>query len=106
MITKCVRCKRHATKAVESILTPLKTDDRIRDTLVFEVIGLDLAEPLYLNNCEKHIDTIIFTCAVYRAVHLELLQSVSMNCFILGLKRFIARRARYTVVKFLNAVLN
>ncbi|XP_042902599.2 uncharacterized protein [Parasteatoda tepidariorum] len=88
-IAKCVRCRRHAAKGVESIPTSLP-EDGTRDTLVFEVIGIDLAGPLYMKTGEK-LWILLFTCAVYCAIHLELLKNVSTNCFLLDLRRFIAR---------------
>ncbi|GFY63835.1 putative RNA-directed DNA polymerase from transposon X-element [Trichonephila inaurata madagascariensis] len=68
-------------------------EDRVRDALVLEVIGVDLAGLLYLKNGNKAW-IVLFTCAVYRAVHLELIQSLSTDGFSLGLRRFIARRGR------------
>ncbi|KFM74861.1 hypothetical protein X975_18449, partial [Stegodyphus mimosarum] len=59
-------------------------EDRVRDALVFEV---DVAGPLYLKKGKKAW-ILLFTCAVY----LELIESLSINGFILGLRRFIARR--------------
>ncbi|GFX21741.1 integrase catalytic domain-containing protein [Trichonephila clavipes] len=41
---------------------------------------------------------LILTCAVYRAIHLELLTSVLTESFLLGLRRFIARRGRPSVI--------
>ncbi|GFV63015.1 integrase catalytic domain-containing protein, partial [Trichonephila clavipes] len=38
------------------------------------------------------------TCAVYRAIHLELLNFVSTESFLIGLRRFIARRGRPSVI--------
>jgi hypothetical protein len=45
-------------------------EDRVRDASVFEVIGVDLAGPLFLKEGRKGT-TIMFTCAVYtyRATH-------------------------------------
>ena len=40
----------------------------------------------------------LFTCAVYRAVHLELILSLSTNSFLQGLRRFIARRGRPKII--------
>lgn len=37
---------------------------------------------------------VIYTCAVYRAVHLELVSSISTDSFIQSFRRFIARRGR------------
>ncbi|GFS84352.1 integrase catalytic domain-containing protein [Trichonephila clavipes] len=69
----------------------------VRDAGVFEVIGIDLAGPLFLKNGEK-VWVVLYTCAVYRAVHLELVTALSTNNFLLSLRRFIARRRRPSVV--------
>lgn len=37
---------------------------------------------------------VIFTCATYRAVHFELVTSLSLEVFVKALRRFIARRGR------------
>jgi hypothetical protein len=41
---------------------------------------------------------IVFSCAVYRNIHLELVTSLSTKVFLLGLRRFIARRGRPKVI--------
>ena len=70
VIDKCIRCKRHAVKRLESAPAPLPIN-RVRDAAVFEVTGVDFAGPLYLCGEEK-VWICLFTCAVYRAIHLEL----------------------------------
>nr|XP_042910810.1 uncharacterized protein LOC122271981 [Parasteatoda tepidariorum] len=92
VILKWVRCRRHDSRGVESVPTTLP-EDRIRDSLVFEVSGVDLAGLLHLKDGKKAW-ILLFTCAVYRAVHLELIRSLTASCFILGFRRFIARRGR------------
>ncbi|GBN62223.1 hypothetical protein AVEN_75346-1 [Araneus ventricosus] len=42
----------------------------------------------------KKVWILIITCAVYRAVHLDLLMSLSTDNFILALRRLIAHRGR------------
>lgn len=90
--TKCVICRRHETKRLVAPTTPLPVD-RVRDAAAFEVTGVDLAGPIFLKNQQKAW-ICIFTCAVTRAVHLELISSLSTDDFLQALKRFIARRGR------------
>lgn len=92
ILSKCMRCKRYTVKRMEAAKAPLPIE-RVRDAGVFEVVGVDLAGPLYLKGNEKAY-VCLFTCAVYRAIHLELLLSLSTASFIKGFYRLIARRGR------------
>ena len=67
------------------------------DAAVFEVIGIDLAGPLHLKYGSKAW-ICLFTCAIYRAVHLELLSSLSTVCFLESFRRFIARKGRPSIM--------
>lgn len=96
VIKGCGRCKRFAAKAVQTPPVPLPLD-RIKTVATFQVTGVDLAGPLYLKDGSKSW-ICLFTCAVYRAVHLELVTSLSTECFLLALRRFIARRGRPHIV--------
>ncbi|XP_023310053.1 uncharacterized protein LOC108904648 [Anoplophora glabripennis] len=91
-ISGFVVCKRHNAKPFDASSPPLPMD-RIRDAVVFEITGVDFAGPLYLKTGEK-VWVCLFTCAVYRAVHLELCRSLSTADFMQALRRFIARRGR------------
>ncbi|XP_070152520.1 uncharacterized protein [Polyergus mexicanus] len=66
--------------------------DHVKDAMVFETTGVDLCGPLYLRTGEK-VWIVLFTCAVYRCVHLELVTSLSAEAFLLALLRFIGRPA-------------
>ncbi|KAJ8957208.1 hypothetical protein NQ318_007770 [Aromia moschata] len=96
VIKKCVTCRRFDVEpfAVESPPLPA---DRVRDSVPFEITGVDFAGPLYLKSGEKAW-VCLFTCAVYRAVHLELTMSLSTLKFLQVLRRFIARRGRPRVL--------
>ncbi|GBN48716.1 hypothetical protein AVEN_182934-1 [Araneus ventricosus] len=72
--------------------TPLPPD-RVTDCAPFEIVGIDLAGPLCLKN-EGKVWIVLFTCAVYRSIHLELVNSLSSDAFLLALRRFNARRGR------------
>ncbi|GFU46185.1 uncharacterized protein TNCV_2155251 [Trichonephila clavipes] len=96
VIQNCVQCKRYNAKPIKSESVSLPAD-RVRDTNVFEVTGIDLSGPLFLKNGEK-VWIVLDTCAVYRAMHLELVTALSTNNFLLCLHRFIAGRGRPSVV--------
>ena len=93
---KCQICLRHSSKSfsggtccvagmshrnVESI-----PDDRV-----------DLAGPLYMRNGEKAL-IVLFTCAVYRCVHLDFVTSLNTEAFLNCLERFINVRGRPAIV--------
>ncbi|UYV71461.1 hypothetical protein LAZ67_8003364 [Cordylochernes scorpioides] len=77
VIHKCPRCRRFETKRVDVPEASLP-QHRVRDVVVFEVTGIDLGGPLYLEDGQK-VWFVIFTCGVYRAVHLELV-TILGNC--------------------------
>lgn len=92
VISKCIICKRYNVKRFEVPSPPLP-QDRVRDAIAFEITGVDFAGPLYLKSGQKAW-VCLFTCAVYRGVHLELTTSLSTSGFVQVLRRFIARRGR------------
>lgn len=76
---------------------PLLPPDRIRDAIAFEVTGIDMAGPVFLKDNQKAW-ICLFTCAIYRAVHLDLVTSLSTSGFLQVFRRFVARRGRPRVV--------
>lgn len=92
VISKCILCKKVKSNPLSSTSPPLPLD-RVRDAICFEVTGVDMAGPLYLKDNSK-VWICLFTCAVYRAVHLELVTSLSSTCFLQALRRFVSRRGR------------
>lgn len=56
-----------------------------------------MAGPLILKNGDK-VWVVLFTCAVYRALHLELVKSLSTAAFLYSLRRFISRRGRPRII--------
>lgn len=92
VIAKCGRCKRYTAKPLTVEPPPLPIE-RVRDAIAFEVTGVDFAGPLYLKNGGKAW-ICLFTCAIFRAVHLELTTSLSTASFLKVLRRFVSRRGR------------
>ncbi|GFY35872.1 integrase catalytic domain-containing protein [Trichonephila clavipes] len=71
--------------------------DRVADCVAFEIVGIDLAGPLFLKSGEK-VWIALFTCANFHAIHLELVNSLTTDSFLLSLRRFIARRGRHRTI--------
>ncbi|GFX65966.1 integrase catalytic domain-containing protein [Trichonephila clavipes] len=88
--------KHLAIKHLEVPFPPLPKD-RTEVAAVFQVSGVDLAGPL-LTKSKQKAWIVLFTCAVFRAVHLELITSLSTTDFIQAMRRFIARRGRISVM--------
>nr|XP_042913195.1 uncharacterized protein LOC122273192 [Parasteatoda tepidariorum] len=95
-IKHCVKCKRFKVKRCE-VMPGILPSDRVNDAAVFEIIGVDLAGPLYLKDKRKAY-IVLYTCAVYRAVHLELVTLMTTEAYFQSLRRFIARRGRPSVI--------
>ncbi|XP_064470153.1 uncharacterized protein LOC135384901 [Ornithodoros turicata] len=94
VLHQCLVCKRAKARVCTEPMAPLLCD-RVSPSPPFEVIGTDYAGPLYYKSstggaCKSYI--LIFTCAVTRAIHLELTRSMSAEDFMQAFKRFIARR--------------
>lgn len=96
IISKCVTCKRQKGRKLEAQPGMLPAD-RLREAVVFEIVGIDFAGPIYLKNNQKAW-ICLYTCAVYRAIHLELVTSLSTDAFLQAFRRFIARRGRPHVI--------
>jgi hypothetical protein len=79
--------KRHKALNVE-VDPGILPEDRIKDALFFEVSGVSLAGPLTIIGGQKAWIE-VFTCAVYRALYLELITDLTTNGFLLSLRRFI-----------------
>lgn len=76
---------------------PILPKNRVRDAATFEVIGIDFAGPLFLTDgCKDYV--CLFTCAIYRAVHLKLISTLLTEGFLEALRRFISRRGRLSVI--------
>ncbi|UYV69201.1 hypothetical protein LAZ67_6002812 [Cordylochernes scorpioides] len=96
VVRQCVTCRKLTAKSVITEEAPLPKE-RIMTTNVFEIIGVDLTGPLYLKGQAK-VWTVIYTCSVYRAVHLDLVNSLSTKAFIQSLERFIRIYGRPTMI--------
>ncbi|XP_065896199.1 uncharacterized protein [Dysidea avara] len=92
----CCRCEGTANRKPDM---PPWPKERVVEALPFEYTGLDYFGPLYIKQYAngdkpiyKKVWVCLFTCMVVRAIHLELVEGMSADEFLLCLRRFMARR--------------
>ena len=100
---ECVSCQRQDAPSGSQTMAPLP-ELRVKQAPPFSVTGLDHAGPLYCGDFPgRKFYVLLFTCAVTRAVHLELVDSVSCEATVMALRRFFARRGVSSVIMSDNA---
>ena len=100
---ECVSCQRLDAPPGRQIMAPLP-ELRVKEAPPFSVTGIDHGGPLFC--CDfpgKKFYVLLFTCAVIRAVHLELVDSLSGETTVMALRRFFARRGTPSVLMSDNA---
>ncbi|XP_066028224.1 uncharacterized protein [Pocillopora verrucosa] len=96
IISKCVTCRKVEGPPFRSVPTPPLPQSRVQQSLVFQFTGIDHARPLYVcdqtNQTSSKMYICLFTCAVVRAIHLELVEDQTTDAFLRAFRRFISRR--------------
>lgn len=99
IIHRCVICRKLQARPITQPSAPLPAD-RVTESQTFEVVGVDFAGPLILktsgNTGKSYI--VLITCAVTRAVHLELAPDMSTDSFLQAFRRFVSRRGICSVI--------
>ena len=99
----CMSCQRQDAVACNEPAAPLPRD-RVTRAPPFAVTGVDFAGPVFAVDCPRQkLYVCLFTCAVTRAVHLEMTGSLSQAEFLMALRRFAARRGLPSVIYSDNA---
>lgn len=95
LLKKCIICKIVQGKTLKPPDCPSLPKFRLECNHAFENVGLDYAGPLFIKNPNYNKEKcyiLLFTCAVTRAIHLELCTDLSADVLILAIKRFSSRR--------------
>ena len=90
----CITCRKYQGKASVQIMSNLPISRVTADIPAFTHVGLDCFGP-FDTICGRKVYKrygLIFVCFSSKAVHLEILHSLSTDSFINGLRRFISRR--------------
>jgi transposase InsO family protein len=96
-VRRCLICRRLTCKSYGQPTPAALPPFRVNGSLAFENIGVDFAGPLWCRDIfhrgELHKSYIlVVTCALSRAVHLELTPNASAVALVRGLSRVFARR--------------
>ena len=97
VLRKCVVCKKVQGAPYNQPVTAPLPGFRLQDISPFQSCGIDFAGPLLVQSCNvgvtvRKVYVLLITCASTRAVHLEVVNNMSVIDFIMALKRFCARR--------------
>lgn len=97
VIRTCVDCCRFKAQAAQQIMAPLPVD-RVTPARPFAKVGIDFGGPFLIRSSRlKKAPTqrcymAMFVCFCTKAVHIELVSSLSTEAFVLSFRRFISRR--------------
>ena len=103
-LRSCLKCKMAKPKPLSVMYGPLPSD-RITPQPPFTVVGIDFTGPLYVyqgDECKK-MYICLYTCAVVRAVHLELVWDLTTESFLRSFRRFISIRGLCSTIYTDNA---
>lgn len=98
LVHKCVTCRKLRGRLEEQKMANLPAD-RVTVDPPFTHVGLDVFGPWAItsrrtrgNSAENKRWAVIFTCLSTRAVHLEVIESMSSSSFVNALRRFLSIR--------------
>ena len=106
LLFNCVVCKRNEGKPYKTPPPPPLPDFRVKKAPPFKYTGVDYVGPLYVKTPSKEDRKVwicLLTCCVTRAVHLEVVPSLTAEAFLRSFRRFTARRSTPTMVVSDNA---
>lgn len=90
----CVRCKRMQGRSYGGQPSPPLPGFRVQQAEPFQITGVDFTGPLNVRSNKVMIKVyiVLFTCAVTRAVHLEVIPDLTCESFMHVFRRFSSRR--------------
>lgn len=89
----CLNCRKLKLEPYKRPEFPQLPPERVQKSLNFQNTGVDYFGPLILKN-NKKVWVCLFTCMVVRAIHMEVVESLSTDAFIEVLRKFMARRGK------------
>ncbi|GIX92297.1 reverse transcriptase [Caerostris extrusa] len=105
VISEYLICKKRALKPAKPLTGQLPRD-RVVESPTFAVVGIDFTGAITIkagDQSYKKVYIALFTCAVTRAVHIEVVSDMSLKSFIFALRRLLSRRGGCKVIYSDNA---
>ena len=101
ILGRCLRCKRLNARQIVQQMAPLPRSRMMAYQPPFSYSGMDLFGPLQVKHGRGTAKRwcCLFTCLNTCAVHLELVQSMNTDDFIMCLRRFINRRGEVSELR-------
>lgn len=98
-VKKCLTCFKFAAKSIQPIMANLPRE-RVNPSSAFSVVGVDYSGPFLIKDkrgrgshqTKCYIG--LFICLSTKAIHLELISSLTCESFIQALYRFVSRRGK------------
>ena len=106
ILHSCILCRKLEGKSYRPPPTTQLPHFRVKESDPFANVGIDFADLLYVTvkkGAMKKKYICLFPCCVTRALHLELVQDLSVPTFLNCLRRFRARRGTPDIIKSDNA---
>lgn len=101
ILSKCMVCFKAKPPSIQPEMAALPPS-RLLPNRVFEHVGVDLGGPFFIKQSLRRNAKVdkaylcLFICFSTKAVHLEVVTSLSADCFLATLDRFVARRGLCT----------
>ncbi|XP_071177522.1 uncharacterized protein [Mytilus edulis] len=96
ILRNCVTCRKITGRPYHTPDPPPLPSDRLNDSPPFTVTGVDFTGALNVRTKSNSISKAyicLFTCANTRAVHLEIVEDLTEQTFILAFRRFTSRKS-------------
>ena len=95
VLRTCVVCRRVSGKPYPTPDTAPLPYIRTQDVYPFTYTGVDFTGALYVRQGRNEVKVYLclFTCATTRAVHLEIVQDLTSESFLLTFRKFVGRRS-------------
>ena len=92
--SKCSTCHRYFSTPKPQLMADLPAERCQQVQFAFTNSGVDLFGPFYVKFGRGRVKrwVTLFTCFAIRAIHLEVVHSMSADSFVMALQRFAARR--------------